>query len=209
MRASLVESIGSPDRIVEELKKTSDRVGAVCLFIGVVRSTSPLGRVVRLEYEAHEKLAEEVLRKILREVCEAHGVIDGVIEHKVGRASVGEPVMCVAVASAHREEAFRAVRELVERVKAEAPIWKKEVAETGERWVEEARREPLSLRLRGLIEVEVHEPMTARELVERLGMKPGEVLVMKKRAVLRWDDLLGEGDLVKVVPPDPATAAGG
>ena len=205
MRASLVESIGSPDRIVEELKKASDRIGAVCLFLGVVRSTSPLGRVVRLEYEAHEKLAEETLRKILKEVCEAHGVIDGVIEHKVGRASVGEPVMCVAVASEHRGEAFRAVRELVERVKAEAPIWKKEVAETGERWVEETRREPLSLRLRGLIEVEVHEPMTARELVERLGMKPGEVLVMKKRTVLRWDDLLGEGDLVKVVPPDLAT----
>ena len=208
MRASLVKSIGSPDRIVEELKKASDRIGAVCLFLGVVRSTSPLGRVVRLEYEAHEKLAEETLRKILKEVCEAHGVIDGVIEHKVGRASVGEPVMCVAVASEHREEAFRAVRELVERVKAETPIWKKEVAEAGERWVEETRREPLLLRLRGLIEVEVHEPMTARELVERLGMKPGEVLVMRKRAVLRWDDLLGEGDLVKVVPPDLATAGG-
>ena len=50
--------------------------------------------------------------------------------------------------------------------------------------------------------------MTARELVERLGMKPGEVLVMKKRAVLRWEDLLGEGDLVKVVPHDLATAGG-
>jgi len=208
VRASLVESVGSPDRIVEELKRASDRVGAVCMFIGVVRSTSPLGRVVRLECEAHEKLAEEVLRKMLEEVCEAHGVIDGVIEHKVGGASVGEPVMCVAVASEHRGEAFRAVRELVERVRAEAPIRKKEVAETGERWVEETRREPMSLRLRGLIEVEVHEPMTARELVERLGMKPGEVLVMRKQAVLRWEDLLEEGDLVKVVPPDQATPGG-
>lgn len=209
MRASLVESIGSLDRIVEELLESSDKIGAVCIFLGVVRSTSPLGRVVRLEYEAHDKLAGEALRRILEEVCKAHGVIDALVEHKVGSAGVGEPVMCVAVASEHRGEAFRAVREAVERVKAEAPIWKKEVAEAGERWVEEARGRPLSPRLRGLIEVKVHEEMTAREVVEALGMRPGEVLVMRNRMVLEWDEAVHRGDLIKVVPPDLAMVPSG
>ena len=139
MRVKLSESLSNPEEIVKELKSSSDRVGAICVFLGVVRSTSPLGRVVRLEYEAHEKLAPEVLRKILEEACRKHGLIDGVIEHKVGKAPVGETVMCVAVASEHREEAFKAVREIVERIKSEAPIWKKEVAERGERWVEHER----------------------------------------------------------------------
>lgn len=122
--------------VVEELKRASENVGAVLMFLGVVRGTSSGKRVLRLEYEAHGELAPKVLLKLLEEAKAKHGIIDGVIEHKIGTAGVGEPVMCIAVASEHRQEGFRALMELVERVKHEAPIWKKEVTEEGEHWIE-------------------------------------------------------------------------
>ena len=122
--------------VVEELKRASENVGAVLMFLGVVRGTSSGKRVLRLEYEAHGELAPKVLLELLEEAKAKHGIIDGVIEHKIGTAGVGEPVMCIAVASEHRQEGFRALMELVERVKHEAPIWKKEVTEEGEHWIE-------------------------------------------------------------------------
>ena len=136
MRARLVDRIGDLNELVEELKKPSEEIGAICIFIGVVRGISSGKRVLRLEYEAHEKLAPEVLAKLLEEAKARHGIIDGAIEHKVGSAGVGELVMCVAVASRHRQEAFRALEELVNAVKQKAPIWKKEVTEEGAYWVE-------------------------------------------------------------------------
>ena len=112
-------------------------MGAIAIFLGVVRGISRGKRVLRLEYEAHPELAPEVLGRLLEEARRKHDIIDGVIEHKVGVAAVGEPVMCIAIASRHRQEGFSALRELVERVKHEAPIWKKEVTEEGAYWVGE------------------------------------------------------------------------
>ena len=136
MRAELVERLSPVGDVVEELRRASENVGAVLVFLGVVRGTSSGKRVLRLEYEAHGELAPKVLLELLEEAKAKHGIIDGVIEHKIGAAGVGEPVMCIAVASEHRQEGFRALVELVERVKQEAPIWKKEVTEEGEHWVE-------------------------------------------------------------------------
>ncbi len=136
MRAELVERLSPVGDVVEELRRASENVGAVLVFLGVVRGTSSGKRVLRLEYEAHGELAPKVLLELLEEAKAKHGIIDGVIEHKIGAAGVGEPVMCIAVASEHRQEGFRALMELVERVKQEAPIWKKEVTEEGEHWVE-------------------------------------------------------------------------
>lgn len=135
MRAELVERVSSVGDVVEELKRASGNVGAILVFLGVVRGSSSGKRVLRLEYEAHGELAPKVLLGLLEDARAKHNIIDGVIEHKVGVAEVGEPVMCIAVASEHRGEGFRAMAELVERVKHEAPIWKKEVTEEGERWV--------------------------------------------------------------------------
>ena len=136
MRARLTEKIGSLDELVRELKGSSEEVGAICIFVGVVRGISSGKRVLRLEYEAHEKLAPRVLLRLLEEAKVKHGIIDGIVEHKVGSAGVGELVMCVAVASRHRREAFRALEELVDAIKHKAPIWKKEVTEEGAHWVE-------------------------------------------------------------------------
>ena len=104
--------------------------GAVVTFQGVTRN------VERLEYEAYAEMAEPRIEAILRDAIERHGLCGAAAEHRVGTVPLSEPSVLVAVSAPHRGEAFAAAREVIDRIKAEAPIWKKEVADSGERWVE-------------------------------------------------------------------------
>jgi len=122
--------------LINELKKSSSEVGAVTVFVGVVRGARGKEKVARLEYEAHETSAPEAIKTIVEELKVKHGIFDAVVEHKTGEVKVGEDVMYVLVASKHRREGRRAMAELVDRVKREVPIWKKEVTEKGAYWVE-------------------------------------------------------------------------
>jgi len=131
--SSELDPLGS---LVDELKKSSSEVGAVTVFVGVVRGIRGKEKVVRLEYEAHETSAPERIKTIIKELKAKHGILDTVVEHKTGVVKVGEDVMYVLVASKHREEGRSAMSELVDRVKREVPIWKKEVTEKGAYWVE-------------------------------------------------------------------------
>ncbi len=101
--------------------------GAVVLFEGVTRE------VPELDYEAYAEMAEAKLRAIGEEVAAAHGCSAVALEHRVGTVPLSEPSVIVAAAAPHRSEAFEAARALIDRVKAEAPIWKIEVGEDGER----------------------------------------------------------------------------
>ncbi|WP_062303896.1 molybdenum cofactor biosynthesis protein MoaE [Demequina subtropica] len=110
--------------------------GAVATFVGLVRDHDPSveGEVVALEYSAHPDAAAVVAR-IVAEVEAAHGAALA-LTHRVGLLGVGEPAIVAAAASAHRAEAFAACREAVERVKAEVPVWKREVLADGSHtWV--------------------------------------------------------------------------
>lgn len=106
------------------------RAGAVLTFSGVTRD------VDRLEYEAYTQMAEERMAQIAAEAVERHGLCAAAVEHRVGDVPLSEPSVIVAVSAPHRGEAFAAGRAIIDRVKAEAPIWKKEVDAAGERWVE-------------------------------------------------------------------------
>lgn len=106
------------------------RAGAVVTFQGVTRE------VERLEYESYAQMAEERLAAIAREAVERHGLCAAAVEHRVGAVPLSEPSVCVATSAAHRGEAFTGAREIIDRVKAEAPIWKKEVEGDRERWAE-------------------------------------------------------------------------
>jgi molybdopterin synthase catalytic subunit len=121
--------------LIEHLKGSSDEVGAIAIFIGVVRGASSDGRVLKLSYEAHETLAHNVLESIVEDVKRKYGLIDVVAEHKLGDVLVGEDIMYVLVASKHRDEAYKALTELVDRIKHEVPIWKKEYTERSVKWV--------------------------------------------------------------------------
>jgi len=106
------------------------RAGAVVTFSGVTRE------VERLEYEAYAEMAEERMAAIAAEAAERHGLCAVAVEHRVGQVPLSEASVIVAASAPHRGEAFAGAREIIDRVKAEAPIWKKEVEGGEERWVE-------------------------------------------------------------------------
>jgi MoaE-MoaD fusion protein len=106
------------------------RAGAVVTFQGVTRA------VERLEYEAYVEMAEERLLAIGEAALQTHALCAAAIEHRVGSVALSEPSVIVAASAPHREAAFIGARELIDRVKAEAPIWKAEVEGGETRWVE-------------------------------------------------------------------------
>src|SRR4051794_1910864 len=101
--------------------------GAVVLFKGVTRE------VPELDYEAYAEMAEQRLREIGEAVAAEHGLSAVALEHRTGTVPLGEPSVIVAAAAPHRGEAFEGARALIDRVKAEAPIWKVEVDRGGQR----------------------------------------------------------------------------
>lgn len=110
--------------------------GAVATFVGLVRDHDPSveGEVTHLEYSAHPD-AGEILARVVAEVEARHAAVLA-LTHRTGLLAVGEPAIVAAAASAHRAEAFAACRDAVERVKAELPIWKREVLADGSHtWV--------------------------------------------------------------------------
>jgi molybdopterin converting factor subunit 1 len=94
--------------------------GAIVIFQGVTRE------VERLDYEAYVAMAQERIEAIVRECVAAHDLRAAAVEHRVGSVPLGEPSVIVAVSAAHRAEAFAGAREAIDRLKAEAPIWKRE-----------------------------------------------------------------------------------
>jgi MoaE-MoaD fusion protein len=104
------------------------RAGAVVVFEGVTRE------VAWLDYEAYAEMAAEQIQAIVVAAIERHGLCAAAAEHRIGRVPLSEPSVVVAASAAHRGEAFAGAREIIDQIKARAPIWK---AEEGE-WVEGA-----------------------------------------------------------------------
>ncbi|MFN8113406.1 MAG: molybdenum cofactor biosynthesis protein MoaE [Solirubrobacterales bacterium] len=104
--------------------------GAIVSFQGVTRD------VESLEYEAYAEMAEERIASILADCRERHGLEAIAAEHRTGTVPLGEPSVVVAAAAAHRGEAFAGACEAIDRIKAEAPIWKREIEGGEARWVE-------------------------------------------------------------------------
>lgn len=113
--------------------------GACVLFEGVVRDHHEGRPVERLEYEAYEEMAARQLRAVGEEVLaryagrEVHAIA---IHHRIGPLVVGETSLLVAVAAAHRQDAFEAALHAVDRVKETVPVWKKEWGPDGAHWQE-------------------------------------------------------------------------
>jgi molybdopterin synthase catalytic subunit len=108
--------------------------GAVVTFTGDVRGETRGRRVVRLEYEAHAAMAERTLARIGEEVGREHGARLAIV-HRTGTLRPGEAAVVIAAAAPHRAPAFRACEAALERLKRDAPIWKREVFEDGSAWV--------------------------------------------------------------------------
>lgn len=127
--------------VLESIRNKSDfpKAGAIGVFVGVVRGETTQGEAVeKLQLEAYEERADEVLNDICEELRKRAGVIDVQIHHLIGEFNVSEELVYVVVAGAHRTDVFPALREAVERYKKEAPIWKKEYLNSGKsHWVSE------------------------------------------------------------------------
>jgi molybdopterin converting factor subunit 1 len=106
------------------------RAGAVVTFEGVTRE------VEALDYEAYAEMATAKLRAIGQEEAARHGLCAVALVHRCGRVPLSEPSVIVAASAPHRGEAFAGARALIDRVKAEAPIWKVELTAEGARRVE-------------------------------------------------------------------------
>jgi MoaE-MoaD fusion protein len=120
---ALREAPLSLDALVERVR--DPRAGAVVTFAGVTRD------VPSLAYEAYAEMALEQLRAVVAEAIERHGLCAAAAEHRVGTVPLSEASVLVAVSAPHRAEAFAGAREIIDRLKALAPIWKREVDEAG------------------------------------------------------------------------------
>jgi molybdopterin converting factor subunit 1 len=106
------------------------RAGAIVTFQGVTRE------VDLLEYEAYAEMATEVIAGIVAGAVERHGLCAAAAEHRVGTVPLGDSSVAVAVSAPHRDGAFAGAREIIDAIKAQAPIWKREVEGDRSRWVE-------------------------------------------------------------------------
>jgi MoaE-MoaD fusion protein len=103
--------------------------GAIVTFQGTTRE------VDRLDYEVYVEMAEPYMRRLLCECLERHDLLALAAEHRVGSVPLGEASVVVAASAAHREEAFAGARAAIDRIKAEVPIWKRELRGSEARWV--------------------------------------------------------------------------
>jgi molybdopterin synthase catalytic subunit len=121
--SALVAEVGRPDS------------GATVLFLGTVRDHSP-GKesVTHLEYEVYAEQVEAKIREIIDQAARRWPILSAAVEHRSGRVMLGETSVAVAVATAHRADAFDAARFVIDELKTKAPIWKKEHWPGGAEW---------------------------------------------------------------------------
>jgi molybdopterin synthase catalytic subunit len=135
---------------IDNIKKDPNfnKAGAIALFIGVVRGENIDNEkeiVQGLTIEAYEEKADEVLTKISSDLLTQPGIVNVQIHHLLGDFNVGDDLVYVAVAGAHRTDVFSILSEAVERYKSEVPVFKKEriITKQGtatEYWVAEKQR---------------------------------------------------------------------
>jgi len=109
--------------------------GAVNVFVGTVRNQANGKNVVWLEYEAYETMAVGEIRKIIEDASHRWPLLGFAVSHRIGTLKPGEVAVAVAVSTPHRKDSFDACEYIIDNVKMNVPIWKKEVFEDGEEWI--------------------------------------------------------------------------
>ncbi len=107
-----------------------NKAGAILTFTGIVR-----GDAKALLFDIYESEAQKRIETIASDLRRLEGIVDVQIHHRSGRIHLGEDIVYIVVAASHRQEGFAALKEAIERIKLEVPIWKKELTDAGGRWV--------------------------------------------------------------------------
>ena len=118
-------------------KAGGDADGALVTFIGRARNASRGKTVLYLEYEAYGEMARKELKGIAEEAAAKWSLGTCTVIHRYGRVDIGEPSVLIIASSPHRDEAFQAVRHIIDTVKKKVPIWKKEYYSDGSSWMDE------------------------------------------------------------------------
>ena len=108
------------------------RAGAVVLFSVEARNHHEGQAVESLEYEAHKELAEESIRQIMEDAKRKWPLHIALAQHRIGKVAISETAVVVITSASHRKEAYEANQYIIDRIKSETPIWKKEFFASGE-----------------------------------------------------------------------------
>ncbi len=133
----MVELVRDPIDVAKLLAQVgSSQAGAVVLFLGTTREFTDGKQTVTLDYEAYDSMAKKKLAELENSAKEKWEIVDCGIVHRLGNVPLGEASVAIAVSSAHRATAFEAGRWLIDTLKVEVPIWKKEHWSDGtQEWV--------------------------------------------------------------------------
>ena len=134
MRVEILDAVLPTTEVMKQIKAGGD--GAVCVFDGIVRNNTRGRETLYLDYEAFREMAIEQMKGLAEEAVTRFGVREVALLHRLGRLEVGETSVLIVVASAHRGAAFEACRWLIDTLKKQVPIWKKETFVDGAVWAD-------------------------------------------------------------------------
>ena len=122
--------------VIDALRAGNPEIGAIASFVGLVRDLNDGAPVTTMTLEHYPGMTEKALEGIVAEARERWDLVDVTVVHRVGELRPTDAIVLVAVASAHRGDAFQACEFIMDFLKTRAPFWKKELGGSGEHWVE-------------------------------------------------------------------------
>jgi molybdopterin synthase catalytic subunit len=123
-------------REIAQLRAADPGIGAVVSFLGAVRDINDGAAVTAMELEHYPGMTEKALEEIVSQAKRRWDIVDALVIHRVGPLRPLDQIVLVAVASAHRGDAFAACEFIIDYLKMDAPFWKKEQTAAGARWVD-------------------------------------------------------------------------
>ena len=129
-----------------QLRIRHPNIGAIVNFVGVVRDLHESGGLNEMTLEHYPGMTEKVLHDLIEKACSRWNVIDIQIIHRIGSLTLSDQIVCVVVASTHRQDAFSACAFIMDHLKTTAPFWKKEHTSNGTHWVHAKTTDDLALK---------------------------------------------------------------
>jgi len=141
MKVIIDSSPFDPWKVLDEYQKNMPKLdgqyGATAVFVGTMRDFNEGDNVSEMFLEHYPGMTEKHLENICRQATGEYQLLESLVVHRVGAIKPNDPIVLVAVWTAHRKQAFEACREIMEDLKSKAPFWKKEQLNDGQdRWVE-------------------------------------------------------------------------
>lgn len=136
MQVRIVSEAFDPQAEIAAFSAGRDDAGALVSFVGTCRTENKGEAVKELRLDQYEGFTEKEITRIAQEIAARFSCPDLLVIHRVGAIRPGEAIVLVAALAAHRANAFEAVKVLMDYLKTDAPLWKKETGADGARWVE-------------------------------------------------------------------------